>query len=195
MKENEDEKRRIGHKPPSENYEKVYDSLKKRKRIGRGYNWRNTLSEMISISGVLAGFSISFIAFILGGSIADVEIMNNGITFGQTAVLFSGISTSLFICASEFFSTAISFDVFNIPEPYRELLKNDCKRRNEEWADFEDEQMIKCRKNEKWGRICYNIGIIFIFGCLFFVIFPYNFLIAIITTGLGLFLELWQILH
>lgn len=71
--------------------------------MSTGYNWRSTLTHFASISGVLAGFCIAFIALVLGGRIADIEIYTGGVTFGQVAVLLFGISTGFFICAAELF--------------------------------------------------------------------------------------------
>jgi hypothetical protein len=163
--------------------------------MSMGYNWRNTLTHFASISGALAGFCVTFIALILGGKVADIEICNSQLTFGQIAVLLFGISTGLFICATELFLLAKEFDVFSIPDPYRKLLKDDCKQKSEDWADFEDKQTKRCRGNEKLGRRCYNFAIFTIFVGLFFAIVPYNLGIASSVSGLGILLESWQILR
>jgi len=101
-KKKEEEKKELEEpakkKPP--------DDPKRKKRggeIGMGYNWRKTLIHFASISGILAGFCVTFIAFILGGPVADIEICTSGVSFGQVAVLLFGISTGLFIYASELF--------------------------------------------------------------------------------------------
>lgn len=127
-----------------------------------GYNWRNTLTDFATIAGILSGFCITFIVLILGGTVADAEIYTSGVTFGRVAVLLFGISTGLFICAAELFLHAKEFDIFSIPEPYREILKEDCKKKNKNWIDFENEQTEKCRHNEKLGRTCYNFAIFFV---------------------------------
>ena len=158
-----------------------------------GYNWRNTLTNFASLSGVLAGFCVTFIALILGGPVADIQICTSGLTFGQVAVLLFGISTGLFICATELFLLAKEFDVFSIPDPYRELLKGDCERKHEDWGEFEDKQTKQCRHNERIGRRCYNSAIFTIFIGLLFAIAPYNLVIAIIVSSLGMLLESWQI--
>lgn len=158
-----------------------------------GYNWRNTLTDFAAIAGILSGFCITFVVLILSGAVADAEIYASGVTFGRVAVLLFGISTGLFICAAELFLHAKEFDIFSIPEPYREILKEDCKQKNKNWIDFENEQTEKCRRNEKLGRMCYNLAIFLCFAGLFFAIAPYNILIAIIVSGLGIMLEAWQI--
>lgn len=163
--------------------------------MSTGYNWRNTLTHFAAISGVLAGFCVTFIALILSGPIADIEICTSGVTFGQISVLLFGISTGLFICAAELFLYAKEFDIFGVPKPYRELLKEDCELKKKDWAEFEDEQTEQCRHNERLGRRCYNSAIFIIFGGLFFAIAPYNLLIAIVVSGLGILLESWQILR
>jgi len=88
---------------------------------------------------------------------------------------------------------AKEFDVFSIPKPYRDLLKEDCEQRQKDWAEFENGQTEKCRHNEKLGRWCYNSAIFIMFGGLFFAITPYNLLIAISVSGFGISLELWQL--
>jgi len=163
--------------------------------VSTGYNWRTTLTHFAAIAGVLAGFCVTFIALALGGKVADIGICTTGVTFGQISVLLFGISTGLFICAAELFLCAKEFDVFNIPKPYRELLKEDCELKKKDWAEFEDEQTAKCRRNESLARRCYNFGIFIIFGGLFFAIVPYNIVIAVIVAGLGISLELWQMLR
>jgi len=160
-----------------------------------GYNWRNTLKDFAAISGVLAGFCVTFIALILGGQVADIHICTSGLTFGQIAVLFFGISASLFICSSELFLLAKEDDVYEIPHEYRKLLKDDFKSRSEDWAEFEDESTKHCRHNETLGRLCYNSAIFIIFVGLLFVIIPYNLVIAIVVSGLGILLQLWQMLR
>jgi len=163
--------------------------------MSTGYNWRSTLTHFAAISGVLAGFCVTFIALILGVPVADIEICTSGVTFGQVAVLLFGISTGLFICAAELFLHAKEFDVFSIPKSYRKLLKEDCEMKKEDWAEFEDEQTEQCRHNERLGRRCYNSAIFIIFGGLLFAIAPYNLPIAILVSGLGILLESWQILR
>lgn len=160
-----------------------------------GYNWRNTLTHFASISGVLAGFCVTFVALILGGPVADIEICTSGVTFGQIAVLIFGISAGLFICATELFLYAKEFDVFSIPDTYRQLLKAGCELEKKEWAEFEDDHTKRCRHNERLGRKCYNLATFTIFIGLFFAVVPYNLPIAIIVSGLGISLESWQILR
>lgn len=160
--------------------------------MSTGYNWRNTLTHFAAISGVLAGFCVAFIALTLGGQVADIEIWTSGATFGQISVLLFGISAGLFVCAAELFLNAKEFDVFDIPTPYRELLKDDCEQKKKDWVEFEDEQTAKCLRSESLGRKCYNSAIFIIFGGLFFAIAPYNIVIAVVVAGLGILLELWQ---
>lgn len=159
-----------------------------------GYNWRNTLTNYAAIAGVLAGFCITFIALILGRSVADMEIDSSGFTFCHISILFFGISTGLFVSASEIFLHAKDFDVFSIPEPYRKLLREDCELNDKKWTDLEDEQTEKCRQNEKYGRILYNIAVFSLFVGLFFSIAPYNLLVAILVSVFGVTLEFCQIL-
>lgn len=163
-------------------------------RPNMGYNWRSTLTDFARTSGVLAGFCVTFIALILGGRIADSPIESTLVTYGQIAVLLFGLSTSLFICASEFFMLASNFDVFSIPESYRKLLKDEYKS-NEDWCKFEDRQTKKCRENEKIGRRFYNLAIFVIFIGLLFAIIPYSTIVAFVVSLVGIILESWQLLR
>lgn len=123
---------------------------------------------------------------------ADVPIGSSTIRFGQVAVLFFGISTSLFIAASQFFLLAKDFDVFSIPPRYIDLLKDDCAIKKKNWIKFEDEQTKNCRIEEQKGRKFYNFAIFMMFGGLFFSIVTYNNIIAFLVAGLGIALEIWQ---
>ena len=64
----------------------------------RGRNWRNTLTDYASVSGVLAGFCVAFIGIVLGWSVADTNILGV-VTYGNISVLLFGISVCLFIAA------------------------------------------------------------------------------------------------
>jgi len=160
-----------------------------------GCNWRETLTNFAAISGTLAGFSVTFIALILGGRIADTIIQVPVFTFGQVAILLFGISAGLFICASEFFLHAKEFDVYKIPDRYWTLFKDNYENDDKKIAEFEDKQTILCRRNEARGRRCYNIAIFMVFIGLFFAIAPYNLVIAIIVAGFGMAIETWQVYH
>ena len=164
--------------------------------MSEGYNWRQTLAHFAAISGALAGFCVTFIALILGGPVADIEICTTGVTFGQTAVLLFGIATALFICSAELFLLSKSFDTFDLSNQYQQFLKeNIVGKTKEEWERFEDEQKERCRHNEKLARNCYNFAVFIIFGGLFLAIAPYNIIIAVIVAGLGILLEAWQMLR
>jgi len=163
--------------------------------MSTGYNWRNTLTHFAAISGILAGFCVTFIAVVLSGAVADIEICSSAVTFGQISVLFFGISTGLFICSAELFLHAKEFDVYDIPEEYRKLLREDFQEKKKDWDKFEEESTESCRHSERYGRYCYNIAIFTVFIGLLFVIVPYNLVIAIIVSCLGILLETWQTLR
>jgi hypothetical protein len=160
------------------------------------YNWRNTLVNYAAISGVLAGFCVTFIALILSGRVADVEIYpTTGVTltFGNMAVLLFGVSAGLFICSSELFLLSKEYDVYSLSKPYRQFLKENVVGKTiEEWQKFEDESTKLCRRNELLGRNFYNSAIFIIFFGLLFVLIPYNYVIAAIVFFLGFWLECWQ---
>lgn len=157
--------------------------------MSRGYNWRNTLTDFASVSGVLAGFCVAFIGLILGWSIADIKIYQQ-LTFGNVAVLFFGIATSLFITASEYFLHSKNFDVFDLSEEYRNWVQRGLPDKN--WDEIWKESSKMMRTNESYGRWCYNIAIFIMFIGLFFAISPYNLVVASIVSIFGILLELWQ---
>lgn len=162
--------------------------------MSTGYNWIDTLVHFASISGILAGFSVTFIALILGGQVADVDICTTGITFGQISVLLFGISTGLFICSSQRFIHAQEFNLWDLPSEYVRFLKEKLKEQEKEWDSYLLESDAKCRRYEKEGRITYNLAIVVMLGGLFLAIAPYNVVIALFVTGLGYLLEMYQYL-
>lgn len=153
-----------------------------------GYNWRNTLSDQAATSGILAGFSVSLIALTIGGSIADIFIHGFEITFGQLAVLFFGLSTGLFVAASELFLSAKTYDIYNIPEKYLDKIEQD-KTIDKDWKK---KHINHSRKDFKHGRQCFNTAVFILFGGIFFTVTPYNFYIALIVSIFGIALEIWQ---
>ena len=158
-----------------------------------GYNWRNTLTDYAAISGVLAGFSITFIALILGGTFQDITFF--GLSFGLLSVLLFGCAATFFISAAELFLTAKTYYIFDIPEVYyKELIDHLSKKLNRTEKNTKKEQLDKCRHYEKYGRILYNTSIFLLSVGLFFIIAPYNIIIAIIVFCLGILLQLYQIL-
>lgn len=157
--------------------------------MSRGYNWRNTLKDFASVSGVLAGFCVAFIGMILGWSIADIEIYQK-ITFGNVAVLSFGIATGLFISASEFFLHSKNFDVFDLTEEYRKWVQIGFPEKN--WDEIWKDSTQMMRTNESYGRWCYNFAVFILFIGLFFAIAPYNAVIAVVVSMFGIALELWQ---
>lgn len=152
-------------------------------------NWKNTLTHYASISGVLAGFCVTFIALILSGAIADTYIFSR-LTYGQCSILLFGISASFFICASELFLTAKECDFYDVSKGYIELFKIifNCNG----WSKFKDKCEVHCTTYMNYGRWLYNLAIFVIFFGLLFVIFPYNWYVAFLVWGLGISLELLQ---
>jgi len=162
----------------------------------RGYNWRNTLSDFSAVSRIMSGFCITFIIVILSGSLKEIktDFCELTITSGNLVILFFGISAGMFVSASEFFIHSKQFDIYSIPAPYREIIMEDCNKNNINWRGFEEKQINQCRVYETYGRILYNFAIIIVFLGLFFAIFPYNIIIAIIITGFGIFFQIVQII-
>ena len=154
-------------------------------------NWRNTLLQYASISGVLAGFCVTFIGIVLGWSVAETAFYD-AITYGNICVLFFGVSAGLFISSAEFFLLAKSLDVFDLAKKYEEWLQRDCEDKGEDWHNVRNISHENCRRNEKYGRFCYNASIFIMFFGLGFAIAPYNPSIAIIVTALGVLLQSLQ---
>ncbi len=149
-----------------------------------------------AISGVLAGFCVTFIALILGGRVAQFELPSVRVTYGEISVLFLGVSTALFICSSELFLLAKEYDVFSLPKSYRHFLKeNVVGKAKEKWEAFEDANTRKCRLNEKLARDFYNAAIFLIFFGLLFILLPYNVVIAALVFFTGVILESWQMVR
>jgi len=157
--------------------------------MSRGYNWRNTLTEYAAISGVLAGLCVAFIALILAWSIANTEIYQQ-LTFGNLAVLFFGIATSLFISASEFFLHSKDFDVFDTTQEYRNWVQSGFPDKN--WDEIWKESTMMMRVNDRYGRWCYNVALFMLFLGLFFAVGPYNLVVAIAVSSMGIALQIWQ---
>lgn len=158
-----------------------------------GYNWRDTLSDFASISGTLAGFCITFIGIILGWSIANT-IVYSGITFGHLAVLLVGISMALFIAASQLFLTAKNYNVWDLPDEYEDFLQKGFESEQKNWGLMKEQSLDKCKKYEKFGRICYNLSLLIMFAGVGALIYPYNSILAIIVTSLCYLLEFLQII-
>ena len=129
---------------------------------------------------------------ILSGSLKYYKTCFFGLSSSYLAILFFGISTGMFISASEFFIHSKQFDIYSIPAPYREIIKEDCNKNNINWRAFEETQINQCRDYETCGKILYNLAIIVIFIGLYFAISPHNILIAIIITCFGFFFQIFQ---
>lgn len=158
-------------------------------------NWIASLVHFASISGVLAGFCITFIALVLGGQVADLNTCITGVTFGHISVLFFGTSAGLFIAAAQRFLHAQETHVWDLPDDFKRFIRNDRKKKGKEWDEVLHESSIESQKYEKEGRIFYNLAmIIMIFG-LSSAIFPYNWGIALFVGALAISLEIWQILR
>lgn len=156
-----------------------------------GYNWRNVLGDFAAISGVLAGFTIALVVFILGWSVADTPLLQN-VTWANIGVLLSGAASGLFIAASQFFLSSREFDAWALPERYENDLERRFKEQGQDWAKIKEDSLTKCGKQEIYGRHCYNLAIFLMFLSLFFVVGPYNLYVATIVSGLGIALEAYQ---
>lgn len=163
--------------------------------MSAGHNWGGVLTDFAAVSGILAGFSVTFIALIMGGKVADVELCTSGVTFGQISVLLFGISSMFFIFSSQRFLHAHEFNVWDLPDEYIRLNLNNMKTaRPKEWDDLLIKSDAFCRKYEKEGRYSYDLSIFLMIGGLFFMIVPYSMVVAILVVVFGIILEASQYL-
>lgn len=161
--------------------------------MSAGHNWGDVLTDFAAISGILAGFSVTFIALIMGGQVADVEICTSGVTFGQISVLLFGTSSMLLIFASQRFLHAHEFNAWDLPDEYIRLCLGDMKTaRPKEWDALLLKGDASSRKYEREGRYSYDLAIFLMIGGLFFMIIPYSMVIAILVFVLGIILEVIQ---
>jgi hypothetical protein len=166
------------------------------RELSAGHNWLDGLAHFADISGILAGFSVAFIALIMGGQVANVGICTSGVTFGQLSVLLFGSSSIFFIFASQRFLHAHEYNVWDLPEEYIRLTLDDLKSAQpKKWDEFLLENDSTCRKYEKEGRYSYDFAILLMIGGLFFMIVPYSLVAAILVFTLGALLETLQYLR
>jgi hypothetical protein len=166
--------------------------LDKAEGVEAGWNWRSTLTDYATISGVLAGFSVTFIALMLTKQTTDINIIVPSLTFCRMAVLLFGVSAGLFIAAGEYFLQAKEFDIYGVPERYLDLFRKDPKYDEKDWEKREKSQTKSLRRQEKKGRRFYNVAIFSVLVGLWFAITPYNVVIASIVAGVGIAIELSQ---
>lgn len=161
--------------------------------MSAGHNWGEVLTDFAAISGILAGFSVTFIALIMGGKVADVELCTSGVTFGQISVLLFGTSSMLFIFASQRFLQAHEFNAWDLPDEYIRLCLDNMKTaRPNEWDKFLLKSDVSCRKYEREGGHSYDLAIFLMIGGLFFMIVPYSLVVAIPVVVLGIIFEVYQ---
>ena len=169
------------------------DERKSDGELYTGYNWRNVLTDFATISGILAGFSITFIVLVLGArapySYNSTELEA---ACGQLTVFSLGISAALFISAAQFFLLAKEFDIYGIPARYIDVLKREYGQTAEDWERFEKDSNDKCHWYNSRGTSLYNAAVFMIWIGVLFATFPYNLWVAFVVAGLGIILEAWQ---
>src|SRR5438093_9593423 len=147
------------------------------------YNWRETTPLYASISGVLAGFSITFIVFLLREDESTQQIAY-GISWVSLSALMVGASAVLFIQASQYFLTAKDHDVCGMPEDKRANLSEEAKR----------VELTKNLKNVMLGGRLYNVGRFTLFLGVAFALSPFFPLVAVLVGAGGIGFELYQII-
>ena len=157
--------------------------------VNRHYNWRNTLRDFARISGFLAGFCVTFIGIIVGGSVAS-KVLFDKITYGNVSILFLGFSTVLFISAYELFLHSKNYDFFEWSKDYRDWLVKGIPEKN--WEEIVAESNKKIKVLYRYGALCYNVSIFMLYLGLFFVLAAYNIFIAFSVIALGIALQVLQ---
>ncbi len=158
------------------------------------YNWRNTLPNHASVSGVLAGFSLTFIVFILGKEAANSKLVC-GLSWGDFSVIALGTTAALFIAAMQYFLTAKDYDVWNLSESHRKSLSEGFEKQSVPWDSVITISLQSCRTYEARGRRLYNYAIFGLFAGLFFAIGPFSPLVAVVVLTLGWGSEVIQVLQ
>jgi hypothetical protein len=153
--------------------------------IQSNVSWMDTLGDFVLISGGLVGFTLAFVTFILGWSVAKEPFpFYPAITWGHVGVLLNGVSAVVFIAAAEFLTTAKQYNIWSLPAEYQKQLPN--------WKDIQEEAPRNMLRYEERGRFCYNLALFLMFFAFLFVIWPYNWVIAVIVFALGVGLEVFQ---
>jgi hypothetical protein len=169
------------------------NSEKKKSDQEKGWNSISNLTNYASLSGVLAGFSVTFIALILAQHASDTNFIVPLLKFGQITVLLFGVSTGFFIGAAESFLRAKAFDIYSLTEEYKLSIKIDLECEDEnEWVKRKESQRASLLFHASRGLWFYNAAIYTVFVGLWFAIAPYNIFIASIVSGLGIAVELLQ---
>jgi hypothetical protein len=142
------------------------------------------------VAGILAGFSVALIGVVLGWSLSNTEFLFS-IPFGHFSVLFFGLSTVLFVSASELLLHAKSHDVFSCTDKYLEGLQKESQE--VDWESNFKEADRKMSKYYDYGKVCYDSGIFTMYFGTLFLVAPYNVYIALSIFILGVVLESWQV--
>jgi hypothetical protein len=156
-------------------------------RSTTGYNWRNTLSDFATTAGVLAGFAITLMTLVLTTD-AAARPLYLGLRWGDVAVCLSGLSSVAFVGTSEFLLKAKEFNLYDVPEAYLKELEG-----LKDWEKIQADSVDKSRAHRLYAQRSYNVAIILLFGSLFFVIGPYDLIVAAIVGGVGVGFELFQV--
>jgi len=150
-----------------------------------GHNWRSTIQDSTSVSGVLAGFAIAFVGLILQ-SHKDLNAL--GISANSVGLLLSGLSAALFIGSLELSLVAKRYDVWSLPKDYEAFLQ----RTQKDWSETRMREDMLCMKYADLGRRLYNIAVFAIFLAIGLTILPYSLLVGVSTTAIGWIVEFAQ---
>src|SRR5467141_2207541 len=147
------------------------------------YNWRETTPLYASISGVLAGFSITFIIFLLREDQSSQQLAY-GVSWGILSALFMGVSAVFFIQASQFFLTAKDHDIYGMPQGKFDSLGEPIRKK----------EIAKSLGNQALGGNLFNCGRITLFLGVAFALWPFSQVVAFIVGAGGVGFEVYQII-
>jgi cytochrome c biogenesis protein CcdA len=154
-----------------------------------GQNWLATMSDQAATAGFLAGFSITFITMIVSTSTAHA-ILVSPVHWGDIAVTLFGLTSVMFITATELFLRAKEFNLWDLPESYSKYLQKSYTAWD--WEKSLEDSDDTARKYQGRARRAYNSAIFLLFIGVFFVVGSYNIWVALIITGSGLASESFQ---
>jgi hypothetical protein len=148
-------------------------------------NWIGTLDNFSLIGGSLAGFTLAFVVFIFGWKVAsDPFPLDPAITWGDVSVFLNGFSAVVFIAAAEFLTIAKQYNIWGLPKDYTDRLAN--------WTEIQKKAPAIMLRYEEIGRRCYNLALFLMFFAFLFVIWPYNWAIALFVFASAMVLQVFQ---
>jgi hypothetical protein len=159
-----------------------------------GYNWRSSLGDYAATSGVLAGFCFALIVFVLGWNVSNSTVFSSAI-YRQISVLVIGIASAFYIAATELFLAAKGLYVWELPADRIAAIQKESEITEKQWTIAREVIDEECLDYNQLARRFYNAAMFLIFLGIALVIAPFNQAIAWCVGGLGIALEVWQMVR